>query len=527
MQFLKRNLDITGVGCLEPAEVWLPPSNTSSFTALGLPAADEPRSRPVSMLSLTSPLSPTTTSIAPDSGARGSIDATIKRSSLDLRNFKIDVAHEGGAKKFFGKVFKKKVNNDNTLHVEPQMRSRSSSFHSHEATEGLGQVANPGAAGRASISQAYLDLPHGVGHPTFGTAPVVVRRRSSGTIVTPDGAVTGLTATITVPPPTFSTSPPDSILAESVTTLHMAPSNRPIGYTWTVKKWAKKNSEGWGAQLLAAGAAGLELVHGAMNGDTEDEVVFEWVKLKPANSAGTDVLKRFTSAGTVASGLGAAPRAKERRSRVNSEAPDATPTNSTLTVKPATRDSSLPPSPNPSILLDRRPQPVRRVSAASGNTGSNPGSRRASLSPGNSPPKGLGELSNGEAHETDSTHTAELTAEEDSDPEDSETPWTCSIWVKKTGQRQLLGTLTPAPHHPKVIGVLKIPMGLDPVSLTDVKAHPDQSTKQEELAHRVKSEVALTEENLKDVVCVTAMWLVAREEFGGLGKKRREKKEKR
>jgi hypothetical protein len=70
-------------------------------------------------------------------------------------------------------------------------------------------------------------------------------------------------------------------------------------------------------------------------------------------------------------------------------------------------------------------------------------------------------------------------------------------------------------------------MGLDPVSLTDVKAHPDQSTKQEELAHRVKSEVALTEENLKDVVCVTAMWLVAREEFGGLGKKRREKKEKR
>jgi hypothetical protein len=43
-------------------------------------------------------------------------------------------------------------------------------------------------------------------------------------------------------------------------------------------------------------------------------------------------------------------------------------------------------------------------------------------------------------------------------------------------------------------------------------------------AQRVREEIALTEENIKDVVSVTAMWLVAREEFGGLGAKGKSKK---
>lgn len=232
---------------------------------------------------------------------------------------------------------------------------------------------------------------------------------------------------------------------------------------------------------------------------------------------------------------------------------------------------------------------------------------------------------------------------EESDPEDSETPWACSVWVKKTGRRRLLGTLTPAPHHPKVIGVLKMATKLDPVPLAEVKPRMPPSTSSHSLsagagggggggiglgfgairqapalggaggpgsggssmtttptrigksasssflsresrettptpasprggselfsgfgtirgrkdtlaarerqaaaaaaaaavtaaetrereaavtdaasasdmAERIASEVCMTEENLKDVVCVTAMWLVAREEFGGLGR---------
>ena len=90
--------------------------------------------------------------------------------------------------------------------------------------------------------------------------------------------------------------------------------------------------------------------------------------------------------------------------------------------------------------------------------------------------------------------------------------------MKKTGQRQILGTLTPAVHHPRVFGVLKIPMGLQSVAVADIRGKGEQA---EKLARGVSLDVALTEENLKDVVCVTAMWLVAREEFGGLGRKKK------
>ncbi|EJT49426.1 hypothetical protein A1Q1_01448 [Trichosporon asahii var. asahii CBS 2479] len=83
-------------------------------------------------------------------------------------------------------------------------------------------------------------------------------------------------------------------------------------------------------------------------------------------------------------------------------------------------------------------------------------------------------------------------------------------------------------HHPKVIGVLKIPQGLRSVSLANVgtlaSASAQRGQNGHELAQRVGEEVCLTEENLKDVVSVTAMWLVAREEFGGLGRQKKSKK---
>jgi hypothetical protein len=43
----------------------------------------------------------------------------------------------------------------------------------------------------------------------------------------------------------------------------------------------------------------------------------------------------------------------------------------------------------------------------------------------------------------------------------------------------------------------------------------------EEVLDRVKRELCLSEESVKDVVCVTALWLVAREGWNGLGKVKR------
>lgn len=519
VQFLKRTLDINGVGILEPAEVWLPPSNFPSSSNLATSNSNEenqatPKSRPLSMVSLTSPLSPTATRLS-DAGTniRASIDMSLKRTSMDIKSLRGEVGQDGAAKKFFGKMFKKKGPVEPVPSADPRrslsvVTKRSPS----PAANGDGPhvVIKPPTAHPSSTG---FDIVHSHGHPTFGTAPVVVRRRSSGTIVTADGAVTGLTATAPSPSPGLSSSPSGSTITERCTTLPMLPSSRPVGYTWSVKKWAKKNSEGWGPHLVAAAAAGLELVNGGLNGEGDDEVVFEWVKLRvPSNAVGSSIMRQYSSSGAITAvpGNKKVRKPKSRQASIRGDSPPTdTAPKSTLTVgTPDVTPLSLPPSPNPSLGIDPRPQPVRRVSASVSPV------RRS----GSAPPS----IAASDEHDNASVLTHEMTAEEDSDPDDSETPWTCSVWVKKTGQRQLLGTLTPAPHHPKVIAALKIPRSLDSISLTEMK--PSASPAQAEVASRVKEEVCLTEENLKDVVCVTAMWLVAREEFGGLGRKKRSSK---
>jgi hypothetical protein len=396
-----------------------------------------------------------------------------KRGSLDLKHLSPEIqAQEGGAKRFFGKMFKRKGSQE----FAAKQKSPSPSFSS--GVSGNGHIASVPQPAAKSLNPAAT-LEHGVfvGPPTFGTSPVVVSRRSSATRISPDGAITGLTSQQRL----VSSASNGSIEGAA---LLIAPSSRPVGYTWTVKRWAKKNTDGWAAHLVAAAAAGLEMVNGVLNGE-EDEVVFEWVKTRSSNE---NVRRRLSIAGTVASG-----RSRSRPGSTRGDTPNPSPPHASLTLQlPRRSDSPLPASPS----LHVRPEPVRRVSASA-----SPNSRRPSP-----------DLDN----ETSSVlHTAD--EGEESDPEDSETPWTCSIWVKRTGHRQLLGTLTPAPHHPKVIGVLKIPTKLDPVALTEVKGKQGAS----DMAKRVQAEVSLIEENLKDVVCVTAMWLVAREEFGGLGKKRR------
>ncbi|KAG5651911.1 hypothetical protein H0H81_006962 [Sphagnurus paluster] len=152
---------------------------------------------------------------------------------------------------------------------------------------------------------------------------------------------------------------------------------------------------------------------------------------------------------------------------------------------------------------------------------------------------------------------------EDSDPEDSETPWVCTLKIRRTaagaggttgsgfsarsrrvasgasgrsgmmGPEELgvlpssqaqvvkvkVGTLSPTPHHPKVVAMLKVPFPLPdvevetmgivkrPVGPPNARPAPTQW-----------EGLTLTAEEIKDVVCSTAMWLVVREGFGGIGK---------
>ncbi|KAG8957614.1 hypothetical protein FRC00_003735 [Tulasnella sp. 408] len=84
--------------------------------------------------------------------------------------------------------------------------------------------------------------------------------------------------------------------------------------------------------------------------------------------------------------------------------------------------------------------------------------------------------------------------------------------------RLKLATMTPAPHHPKVVSQLRMPYPLPDVNVDKMKV----STGDEEEERGVSAgDLILTMEDIKDVVCVTGLWLIVREGFGGLERRRK------
>jgi len=133
----------------------------------------------------------------------------------------------------------------------------------------------------------------------------------------------------------------------------------------------------------------------------------------------------------------------------------------------------------------------------------------------------------------------------DSDPEDSETPWVCTLKLRRGAtpaagdaqpqppilQTQVLrikvGTLSPTPHHPKVVAMLKVPFPLPDVEVERMGVvkrrginiggggppqNPDANL------DPPYNGLVLTAEEIKDAVCSTGLWLVVREGFGGVGR---------
>jgi len=153
---------------------------------------------------------------------------------------------------------------------------------------------------------------------------------------------------------------------------------------------------------------------------------------------------------------------------------------------------------------------------------------------------------------------------EESDPEDSETPWVCTLKIKRamasfstsngfpshirksSGEEVLklkVGTLSPMPHHPKVVAMLKVPFPLPDVEVERLNIRrrvlgsiPEQggvnelgetrlplSTSQDVRSSESNQEdqykgLELSAEELKDIVCSTALWLIVRQGTGGVGR---------
>ena len=131
-----------------------------------------------------------------------------------------------------------------------------------------------------------------------------------------------------------------------------------------------------------------------------------------------------------------------------------------------------------------------------------------------------------------------------SDPEDSETPWTCTLVVSRLGNssgalsargspdgsggsdgatvRVRVATFSPTPHHPKVVALLKVPFPLPDIIVDRMqvcrRAVSAQGIARPSWNADPPDGLVLTAEEIKDIVSSTGLWLVVRESIGGVGK---------
>ena len=132
---------------------------------------------------------------------------------------------------------------------------------------------------------------------------------------------------------------------------------------------------------------------------------------------------------------------------------------------------------------------------------------------------------------------------EDSDPEDSERRWVCTLKLSRGAtavarglkpaaghvqpqppvlQTEVLrikvGTLLPTPYHLKVVAMLRVPFPLPDVEVERMGVVKRQGVNPTHQNSGTYDGLVLTAEEIKDVVCSTGLWLVVREGFGGVGK---------
>ena len=79
-----------------------------------------------------------------------------------------------------------------------------------------------------------------------------------------------------------------------------------------------------------------------------------------------------------------------------------------------------------------------------------------------------------------------------------------------------VGTVSPTPHHPKVVAMLKVPFPLPDIEVESMGVIKRQGVIPPQ--NSTYNGLVLTAEEIKDVVCSTGLWLVVREGFGGVGK---------
>lgn len=497
-KFLKRGLEVIGVGTWEPVEVW--GGSNDPFTPISRQGTDVSTMGPVPTSASASQLSSPSVQDLSLAG-QSSPPYPIMPSTPTMPS-------STSAKKLFGKMFKRKD-------------SPSSSS--------------------TTPTRSFLS-------PSPNQSPLFGKRRSAASFTdfVPPSPSPSIISQASVQ--SISPTQPEPLLQPPILGLQaiLIPSppgqqtGRPTKYVWVLRKWAKEKTPG-GDSLLRGITAGMNAVAVSFNNNSRDaaydpnavgdvELRFEWVRGSSASKKREHRKERSVSRRTSDGEPGHEDDGVT--SSNHSRTSLAIPVDSTLPSTSAKTRSlhRLSKDETPSMILND------------------------SHHPRSSSPQTLAE-SHDPAHDVDDG--------EESDPEDSETPWTCTLHIHPShtpsgspgspspssdGRVKLrLANLVPAPHHPKVIAQFKMPFPLPDIAIVPRNHHSHQHltptlgspmpsgagarllprTLQtdgsiQHAQHQAKpNEVLLTAEDIKDVVSSTGMWLIVREGFGGVGRTKR------
>ncbi|KAI9058787.1 hypothetical protein FKP32DRAFT_1597110 [Trametes sanguinea] len=547
-KFQKRGLEVIGLAVLEPVEVWgeggnpiptagnspgalntsLPdelPTRASADYAHSHLAADAPHTPTSSALSLNSegtseyphtpvpvPVTPTPTSATP----------TTPRNTP-------------GAKKFFGKLFKRRDSPTSSPSFPPSPLPPISAQPPSPAQPTTPLPSAPADNSRVSRRSSLL---------LGNTLSIHGHTPSASGSEAPASARDN----VVLQPPVLGIQP-------TLSSTTNPPRGRPTKYVWVVRRWLKGNPE----SLLSGVKGKFHEARGTAphtpSIESLVEVRFEWTRGKSGKKRGT---RRDTGdEGT---------RSKRHSLALSSAAQSQTSLHQHA----------------PQVVISDPPQSKKRVAsvsaAAEAQTRRSVDSHR-SISP----------------HATASTTTATSDEEhqkvspstedgDESDPEDSETPWTCTLIVRRRSPSRLpppssplppagataggagastvrikVAGVVPTPHHPKVVALLKVPFPLPDIEIERMNvrkriitpagvARPATSSGDngngvagssmngKGSGNGVKNffggakenhgpgaganseGMILTAEETKDIIASTALWLVVREGFGGVGR---------
>ncbi|KAI0070214.1 hypothetical protein K474DRAFT_1632129, partial [Panus rudis PR-1116 ss-1] len=481
-RFQKRGLEVIGLATLEPVEVW----SGASYDSVGKGAftsgegqqahflsPDHPHTAASSAVSLTSgshhtgsthdhsiPISPPTT---PQTPTQASADRASGSGS--------------GARKFLGRIFKKK--NANNDAVGGSSSASSSPRNSVQTLPALQlspttSDATPKGGKRSSLLLAASQITSHLPSPSSST----FQHHSQPT---PAHSQTPSNANDQAP-----SAPTVLGISPSVSSPVFPPRGKhPKSYVWVVRRWLKNADEGLLGRLNEKLNNGTGIVGPV-------EVRFEWTRAQPK--------KRGRGKGET--GTGAESRRTSRALSSN------TPSKSSL--KQGVTSPTLSPEVPQQVHSPRSRERFER----------SVDSRRSSGSP-NPPSSSQTHTSDEERGDKDRspigrsrTMASEYGQEDDgeeSDPEDSETPWTCTLVLRtlstshsspsqhpypqpqsrrptssySTSNQPLpqsptplqspthqvqetrirVGAIVPAPHHPKVVSLLKIPFPLPDIEV--------------------------------------------------------------